>query len=53
MGYNLKQNNFKQTMKSFAFTLFATTVLGSIRNNQVVNLSDLSQLNEAYTMEVG
>jgi len=39
---NLKQNNFQQTMKSFALTLFATTVLGSIQNNQVVDLSDLS-----------
>ena len=40
-------------MKSFALTLFATTVLGSIQNNQVVDLSDLSQLNGEYTMEVG
>jgi len=39
---NLKQNNIQQTMKSFALTIFATTVLGSIRNNQVVDLSDLS-----------
>ena len=40
-------------MKSFAFTLFATTVLGAVRQTQVVDLTDLTQLKESYHMETG
>lgn len=40
-------------MKSFALTLFATSALGAIRQTQVIDLSDLTQLRESYHMEVG
>ena len=40
-------------MKSFALTLFATTAFGAIRNHQVVDLTDITQLNDSYTMQVG
>ena len=40
-------------MKSFALTLFATTVLGAVRQTQVIDLTDLTQLKESYNMETG
>jgi len=39
---NLKQNNFLLQMKSFALTLLATTVLGAVRQTQVIDLTDLT-----------